>query len=71
MEPRKAIRPGCGYWQIDDYPIGGSFRRTPRDGQLLFLKDLSDPVESIKGKMILATTSDGRRIAVSPSLLTR
>lgn len=71
MPRRRAIQSGCGYWEIDNYPIGGSFRRTPYDGPLVFLQDITGPVESIKGKMMLATTADGRKIAVSPEVLTR
>ena len=69
QQARQAIRSGCGYWLVDDYPIGKYFRRTPYDGPLVWLKDVTGPVDSIKGKMLLATIEAGVKIAVSPDVV--
>ena len=64
-----AIRPGCGYWSIDRYPVGGCFRRVAADSPGMVLHEISGPVESIKGPVYLATTPDGGRVAVSADVL--
>ena len=62
----KTIKAGCGYWEIDRYPIGGCFRRAPRNGTSILLTDITGPVDSSKGRVYLATTDAGARVAVSP-----
>jgi len=68
---RKAIRNGCGYWEIDTHPSEWVERVTPYDGPLVFITDITGPVDSIEGKLMRATTADGRRIAVPANVLTR
>ena len=70
-EGKTAIMPGYGYWDITSYPIGGCFKRAPRNGPPVELDNVSGPVDTRKGRMILATTIDGRRVAVSPDCVTR
>jgi hypothetical protein len=34
------INPGCGYWDITQYPIGGCFRRVPKNSEGLIITDI-------------------------------
>ena len=33
MNATHKIKPGWGYWDATNYPVGGSFHRAPRDGE--------------------------------------
>jgi hypothetical protein len=56
------IKPGCGYWKIDHYSIGGCFARAGEDGVEIasITREFSPPV---KGCNRTAVTVAGEKIA--------
>ena len=59
------IKPGYGYWDITNYPIGGCFRRADRDGaESVIIIDTTAEIEpSYKGVNRRGKSADGRLIA--------
>lgn len=56
------LKAGYGYWEIDYYPIGGSFHRAGNEG--LELKQITGHFDKYyKGANVKAITVDGRNIA--------
>ena len=53
----KRIKEGYGYWKIDDYPLGGCFRRARAP---IPLTELKDPVYYKRhGLLCIGLTADG------------
>ena len=60
----KRIKEGYGYWKIDDYPLGGCFRRA---GAPIPLTELKEPVYYKRhGLLCIGLTADGQKVAVAP-----
>jgi hypothetical protein len=57
------LKPKHGYWQIDNYPIGGSFARSDDNGlEIDNVMSISPP---IRGCNAFGYTKEGKKIAFS------
>ena len=56
------IKPGCGYWDTTQYPLGGCFRRVARDSNGLRVSVLGQVDPPFKGVDTFGTVDspDGR-----------
>lgn len=61
----ETLSPGCGYWDITAYGIGGCFRRVPRSGDGMRIHSVADAQYEFpySGSNANGITDDGRRVA--------
>ena len=55
------LKAGIGYWNIDNYPIGGSFSRAKGEG--LEVERITIMPERIQGCNAYGYTKEGKKIA--------
>lgn len=62
-----AIKGGCGYYEIDRYPIGGSFHRAPAEGLKIreIVRTFERSSQTHGTDTIAILELSGKRIAVS------
>ena len=54
------IKQGFGYWDVTNYPVGGSFKRAKED---LPVTVTEGPAKTSHGYLCFFKTADGRRVA--------
>lgn len=54
---------GQGYWNLDNYPIGGKFGRAPRSGKKLEFKSNGETVTYNGQKYLIGVLSSGEKAA--------
>ncbi len=61
FEPTHMLKPGCGYWETTNYPLGGCFRRAGQEE--IPVKMVTDS-QFVKGYGHLAefVTADGKKL---------
>lgn len=64
----QTIRPGCGFWDITHYPIGGKFTRNGETP--LVVTDIKEFHPKQNGANRVGNTKDNRRIAFFHEILT-
>ena len=60
------IKRGHGYWDISQFPIGGAFRRAPKDRDVPYTPEgtcYQNP-KTMRGPHSYGTLADGTRVAV-------
>jgi len=61
------LKPGCGFWDITRYPIGGKFRRLSRTGHGLPLRDIT-PLSSFGCTHTATADYEGEEIKLAFSI---
>lgn len=65
------ISAGTGYFALDRYPLGGDFRRVPRDGPGLKVSVVSTHSRALPtahGTDTIGVLPDGRKVAFNSSM---
>ena len=69
MKRELTIKPGHGYWNTTQYPIGGKFCRVDNDSKGLVVFSCSELSRPYKGADLQGTTATGESVAFGADVI--